>query len=87
MAKKRRLQVGTLEGIWAETNDMLENEKLFKAFLNLIVSLTKAQNEELGLALRLTFFEERKFFLINYLYPYLRLLKSLALKKLPYYGL
>ncbi|KAI1709848.1 tuberin domain-containing protein [Ditylenchus destructor] len=59
MSKKRRIQVSVLEGIWAETNDMLLSNNLHirKAFLSLMCGLTKSQNEEIGLALRLTFFE------------------------------
>uniref|UniRef100_A0A914C549 Rap-GAP domain-containing protein n=1 Tax=Acrobeloides nanus TaxID=290746 RepID=A0A914C549_9BILA len=54
---QRKLQVSTLEGILHETRDMLYNDSLREPFLQLMINLTRAQIDELGLALRGTFFE------------------------------
>ncbi|KAH7723215.1 Rap/ran-GAP family protein [Aphelenchoides avenae] len=54
---KRRLQVSTLEGIWTETRDMLDIEPLRTPFLSLMIAITTGQIEEIGLALRKSFFE------------------------------
>ncbi|KAI6196352.1 hypothetical protein M3Y94_01098900 [Aphelenchoides besseyi] len=60
ITQQRRLQVSTLEGIWIETQDMIENDVLKAPFLNLFYNITCRQIEEIGLALRLTFFETIK---------------------------
>lgn len=57
IARQRKLQVSTLEGIWTETCDMLNDPVCRLPFLNLIYSITVSQIKEIGLALRLTFFE------------------------------
>lgn len=74
MIQQRRLQIGTIEGIWAETNDMIENERLCNTFLQLMCILTKTQHEILELPLRLTFFEASIRFKIYFLF--FRLLKN-----------
>lgn len=57
ISKQRKLQVSTLEGIWSETRDLLDNPACRQPFLNLIYNITVSQIKEIGLALRLTFFE------------------------------
>jgi hypothetical protein len=57
ISQQRKLQVSTLEGIWNETHDMLEDPVARVSFLNLIYKITTSQITEIGIALRLTFFE------------------------------
>lgn len=57
ISQKKKLQVATLEGIWSETKDLLDDPTCRLSFLNLIYNITISQITELGLALRLTFFE------------------------------
>uniref|UniRef100_A0A0N5AU55 Rap-GAP domain-containing protein n=1 Tax=Syphacia muris TaxID=451379 RepID=A0A0N5AU55_9BILA len=55
----RRLQVSTLEAIYHETRDLLENgEEGEEPVLRMFISLTASQIEQIGLALRATFFKE-----------------------------
>ncbi|GMT16501.1 hypothetical protein PFISCL1PPCAC_7798, partial [Pristionchus fissidentatus] len=56
--KNRNLQVSTLEGIWHETQDMLHEPETRLSTINAIIELTVTQHQQLGLALRHTFFEK-----------------------------
>ncbi|GMR37442.1 hypothetical protein PMAYCL1PPCAC_07637 [Pristionchus mayeri] len=56
--KNRNLQVSTLEGIWHESKDMLSDPETKDATLKAIIELTITQHQQLGLALRHTFFEK-----------------------------
>ncbi|GMS85296.1 hypothetical protein PENTCL1PPCAC_7471 [Pristionchus entomophagus] len=56
--KNRNLQVSTLEGIWHESKDMLTDPDTREPTLKLFIELTITQHQQLGLALRHTFFEK-----------------------------
>uniref|UniRef100_A0A9J2Q841 Rap-GAP domain-containing protein n=1 Tax=Ascaris lumbricoides TaxID=6252 RepID=A0A9J2Q841_ASCLU len=58
LARNRRLQVGTLEAIYHETCDLLEIEEAKEAVISMLIALAKYQHEQIGLALRDTFFKE-----------------------------
>lgn len=57
ISQQRKLQVSTLEGIWNESKDMLEDPIARVSFLNLVYKITISQITEIGIALRMTFFE------------------------------
>uniref|UniRef100_A0AC35U649 Rap-GAP domain-containing protein n=1 Tax=Rhabditophanes sp. KR3021 TaxID=114890 RepID=A0AC35U649_9BILA len=56
LIRERQLQVSTLEGIWHETEDMLDHDQLSESFLRFIIEMTSAQSDHLGIALRHSFF-------------------------------
>uniref|UniRef100_A0A914ZTV8 Rap-GAP domain-containing protein n=1 Tax=Parascaris univalens TaxID=6257 RepID=A0A914ZTV8_PARUN len=58
LARNRRLQVSTLEAIYHETCDLLEVEEAKEAVISMLIALAKYQQEQIGLALRDTFFKE-----------------------------
>ncbi|VDD87377.1 unnamed protein product, partial [Enterobius vermicularis] len=59
LVRARRLQVSTLEAIFNETRDLLESgQEGEEPVLRMLISLTESQIEQIGLALRDTFFKE-----------------------------
>ncbi|VDK21629.1 unnamed protein product [Anisakis simplex] len=59
--QNRRLQFSTLEAIYLETSDLLEVEDAKESVLKMLITLTKHQIDQIGLALRDTFFKVRFF--------------------------
>ncbi|VDK54943.1 unnamed protein product [Gongylonema pulchrum] len=56
VVRSRRLQSSTVEALFHETRDLFENEETRESFLKTFVTLTECQLEQLGLAVRDTFF-------------------------------
>ncbi|CAD6199750.1 unnamed protein product [Caenorhabditis auriculariae] len=57
VAKKRTLQVSTIEGIWHETRDMICDPELREPLIQVMIELTHSQFNHIGMGLRQTFFE------------------------------
>lgn len=59
VVKSRRLQISTVEALFHETRDLFEKEEAKEVFLKTFITLTECQLEQLGLAMRDTFFSVR----------------------------
>ncbi|VDP20532.1 unnamed protein product [Heligmosomoides polygyrus] len=55
--RSRTLQVSSLEGIWHDSHDMLNDPDTKIPTLKVLVEMTETQHSQLGLALRHTFFK------------------------------
>uniref|UniRef100_A0A8R1TKT6 Rap-GAP domain-containing protein n=1 Tax=Onchocerca volvulus TaxID=6282 RepID=A0A8R1TKT6_ONCVO len=56
IVKSRRLQISTVEALYHETKDLYEMDEARESFLKTFITLTEYQLDQLGLAMRDTFF-------------------------------
>lgn len=56
IVRSRRLQISTVEALYHETKDLYEMDEARDSFLKTFIALTEYQLDQLGLAMRDTFF-------------------------------
>ncbi|CAG9532061.1 unnamed protein product [Cercopithifilaria johnstoni] len=56
IVRSRRLQISTVEALYHETKDLYEMDEARDSFLKIFITLTEYQLDQLGLAMRDTFF-------------------------------